>query len=123
MCTRSSEPFYIVNYYIKWVTTSWTYCTSENMQVKITDKYKSCPKSRPENNPGTMYQKKTVENDRKKYSFDWFTFEVSISSICSMLNFYLYKKKNVIRIFKIHLKQGQIVDKTAQEKTSHRFMI
>jgi len=39
-----------------------------------------------------------------------------------LLNFYLYKK-NVIRIFKIHLKQGQIVDKTAQEKTSHRFMI
>ena len=25
MCPRSSYPFYIVTYYIKWVTTSWTY--------------------------------------------------------------------------------------------------
>ena len=24
ICPRSSGPFYIVNYYIKWVTTSWT---------------------------------------------------------------------------------------------------
>ena len=25
MCPGSSYPFYIVSYYIKWVTTSWTY--------------------------------------------------------------------------------------------------
>ena len=25
ICPRSSDPFYIVAYYIKWVTTSWTY--------------------------------------------------------------------------------------------------
>ena len=27
-CTfpRSSDPFYAVTYYIKWITTSWTYC-------------------------------------------------------------------------------------------------
>ena len=25
MCPRSSDPFYIVIYYIIWVTTSWTY--------------------------------------------------------------------------------------------------
>ena len=25
VCPRSSDPFYIVTYYIKWVTTSWTY--------------------------------------------------------------------------------------------------
>ena len=25
MCPRSSDPFYIVSYYIKWVTTSWTH--------------------------------------------------------------------------------------------------
>ena len=25
MCPGSSDPFYIVTYYIKWVTTSWTY--------------------------------------------------------------------------------------------------
>ena len=24
VCPRSSDPFYIVTYYIKWVTTSWT---------------------------------------------------------------------------------------------------
>ena len=24
VCPRSSDPFYIVSYYIKWVTTSWT---------------------------------------------------------------------------------------------------
>ena len=27
MCPRSSNPFYIVSYYIKWVTTSWTHGT------------------------------------------------------------------------------------------------
>ena len=25
VCPRSSDPFYIVTYYVKWVTTSWTY--------------------------------------------------------------------------------------------------
>ena len=24
VCPRSSDPFYVVNYYIKWVTTIWT---------------------------------------------------------------------------------------------------
>ena len=27
VCPRSSATFYIVTYYIKWVTTSWTYST------------------------------------------------------------------------------------------------
>ena len=27
VCPGSSDPFYIVSYYIKWVTTFWTYCT------------------------------------------------------------------------------------------------
>ena len=27
VCPGSSDPFYIVTYYIKWVTTSWTYST------------------------------------------------------------------------------------------------
>ena len=27
ICPRSSYPFYIVSYYIKWVTTSWTHST------------------------------------------------------------------------------------------------
>ena len=26
VCLRSSDTFYVVSYYIKWVTTSWTYC-------------------------------------------------------------------------------------------------
>ena len=26
MCPGSSDPVYIVTYYIKWVTTFWTYC-------------------------------------------------------------------------------------------------
>ena len=25
VCPRSSDPFYIVTYYIKWATSSWTY--------------------------------------------------------------------------------------------------
>ena len=27
VCPRSSDPFYILSYYIKWVTISWTYST------------------------------------------------------------------------------------------------
>ena len=34
VCPRSSDPFYIVSYYIKWVTTSWTYSIS--MSTKTT---------------------------------------------------------------------------------------
>ena len=26
VCPRNSDTFYLVSYYIKWVTTSWTYC-------------------------------------------------------------------------------------------------
>ena len=26
VCPRSSDSFYVVTYYMKWVTTSWTYC-------------------------------------------------------------------------------------------------
>ena len=34
MCPRSSDPIYVVNYYVKWVTTSWTYCiTLRNTSV------------------------------------------------------------------------------------------
>ena len=28
VCPGSSDPFYIVTYFIKWVTTSWTYSTT-----------------------------------------------------------------------------------------------
>ena len=31
VCPRSSDPFYIVAYYIKWVTTSCTYSNSEHI--------------------------------------------------------------------------------------------
>ena len=27
MCPRRSDPFYVVTYFIKWVTTSWTHST------------------------------------------------------------------------------------------------
>ena len=29
VCPASSDPFYIIPYYIKWVTTSWTHSTSK----------------------------------------------------------------------------------------------
>ena len=29
VCPGSSDPFYVVTYYIKWVTTSWTYSISK----------------------------------------------------------------------------------------------
>ena len=32
VCPRSSDPFYIVSYYIKWVTTSWTYSMSTKIR-------------------------------------------------------------------------------------------
>ena len=33
VCPGSSDPFYLVSYYIKWVTTSWTY--SMNMGLNL----------------------------------------------------------------------------------------
>ena len=30
VCPRSSDTFYIVSYYIKWVTTSWTHSSKVN---------------------------------------------------------------------------------------------
>ena len=27
VCPRSKDPFYVVTYYIKWITTSWTHST------------------------------------------------------------------------------------------------
>ena len=35
MCSRSSDPFYIVTYYIDWVTTSWTYSISYVFTVSL----------------------------------------------------------------------------------------
>ena len=34
VCPGSSDPNYIVSYYIKWVTTSWTYGTLRKFQVR-----------------------------------------------------------------------------------------
>ena len=36
ICTRSSYPFYIVTYFMKWVTTLWTYSMSY-MQNKVSN--------------------------------------------------------------------------------------
>ena len=35
MCPRSSDPFYIVSYFITWVTTSWTYSMQEVVNKSI----------------------------------------------------------------------------------------
>ena len=44
VCPKSSNPFHIVNYYIKWVTTSWTdgksYTTPKNYRKVIERKVK-----------------------------------------------------------------------------------
>ena len=36
VCPRSSDPFYVVSYYIKWVTTSWTH--SMKLRLKYAKK-------------------------------------------------------------------------------------
>ena len=38
ICPRSSDPFYIVSYYIKWVTTFWTYSKSKCNLIRIKKK-------------------------------------------------------------------------------------
>ena len=37
MCPGSSDPFYIVSYYIKWVTTSWTHVIIGIHQGNVAD--------------------------------------------------------------------------------------
>ena len=34
VCPKSSDPFYIVSYYIKWVTTSGTYSITQSMNIR-----------------------------------------------------------------------------------------
>ena len=38
VCPGSSDPFYVVTYYIKWVTTSWTHSTFNIFVIKFTIK-------------------------------------------------------------------------------------
>ena len=42
ICLRSSDPFYIVSYYIKWVTTSWTHSRSKDVFDIIAPENKTC---------------------------------------------------------------------------------
>ena len=43
VCPRSSDPFYIVSYYIKWVTTSWTHSIKKGIILESTPcMYKAC---------------------------------------------------------------------------------
>ena len=35
VCPRSSDPFYLVSFYIKWVTTSWTYSIGSGLDYAI----------------------------------------------------------------------------------------
>ena len=46
ICQRSSYPFYIVTYYIKWVTTSWTHSIKKILAYEYKDKSvrKNCRK-------------------------------------------------------------------------------
>ena len=37
MCPRSSDPFYIVRFYLKWVITSWTFSIFWKILAKGTD--------------------------------------------------------------------------------------
>ena len=37
VCPGSSDPFYVVTYYSKWVTTSWTYSNSETGPIPVLD--------------------------------------------------------------------------------------
>ena len=46
MCPGSSDPYYIVTYYIKWVTTSWTYCSKFRILFPWPSETKSYAKSR-----------------------------------------------------------------------------
>ena len=39
VCPRSIDPFYIVNYYIKWSKTSWTDSTTNMEAMKEKEKY------------------------------------------------------------------------------------
>ena len=35
VCPEISDPFYTVSYYIKWVTTSWTYSTMDRTKSNV----------------------------------------------------------------------------------------
>ena len=37
MCSRSSDPFYVLTYYIQWVTTSWTHSIRVLIQMAYGD--------------------------------------------------------------------------------------
>ena len=43
---RSGDPFYIVSYYIKWVTTSWTHSTIGPIKGKVRRFYMGGPLNR-----------------------------------------------------------------------------
>ena len=50
VCPRSSDPFYIVTYHIKWVTTSWIYSTTF---ISI-NKFGGCKGGRDNRNAGNF---------------------------------------------------------------------
>ena len=35
VCLGSSDPFYVVSYYVKWVTTSWTHSMFKNFSLRV----------------------------------------------------------------------------------------
>ena len=47
-CPRSSYPIYRVSYYIRWVNTSWTYCTKSKKQKELQSNIHLFPSNVPE---------------------------------------------------------------------------
>ena len=49
MCPRSSDPFYLASYYIKWVTTFWSHSTKRlwviGVDLRRSDVNTVCPRS------------------------------------------------------------------------------
>ena len=84
LCPRSSDPFYIVSYCIKWVTTSWKHSTYFFLfnheskcfkQVFITQPYHE--KGSPNMSSGLFPMgKKSCMKGEKKFSFSAFKGEV-----------------------------------------------
>ena len=58
VCPRSSDPFYVVTYYINWVTTSWKYTVVSHFISNLN--YTVCPGSSdpPEKNIKYIYIRK-----------------------------------------------------------------
>ena len=99
MCQRSSYPFYIVSYCLKWVTTSWTYSISHPtpseivaqnpVRPKMSDTFKLRNKSTvyalyfPDK---TLMAPRTVEKRIKKNPSDYSLYRYSPRDVVQLYN-------------------------------------